>query len=391
MIDINTHIKTIASDIINLRKKLHLIPELKYEELKTSQLIAETLTTYGYKVQTGIAVTGVIAILDSGKPGKTIALRADMDALPIAEPEHFACRSTHPGKMHACGHDGHVATMLAVAYALRQVKDQLCGKIKFIFQPAEEGGKGSTAMIEAGALKAPHVDEIYGYHNWPGLAEGVIATRAGTLLAGNGRIEIVVHGKPAHTAQPEQAINPVIIGAELIIELEKLRKDLKLGETLFNLIAFNSGDFKRGMSSKADIVAVYYTDNENNLLNLKQKLNKLIESIATKYGSSIDISYAPFHSPTINSERESKLVLAIAKKLYGPDKAINLEKSMIAAEDFSEYLKYTPGCFFLVGTGENAGAVHTPSFQFNDNIIIITANIISNIVINSLFSKKHGL
>ena len=381
MTDFRMHVEKILPKILNIRQQLHQIPELKYEEVKTAKLITETLKSFGYTVQEGIAKTGLIAILDTGKPGKTIGLRADMDALPIDEPQTNSYRSMHPGKMHACGHDGHCATLLAVAYALYQVKDNLKGKIKFIFQPAEEGGKGSTAMIEAGALKNPPVDEIYAFHNWPGLAEGIIAVRPGTILLGNGRIEITIKGKPAHTAQPENAVNPVILGSEVITQLEMKRFNAALNPTVLNILSFNTGEL-RGMAEKAEIIAVYYTETENHLDELKAQIHEVCDRVKEIYKTDIIVAYKPFHSPTINTVNESEKIAQAASNLYGNQKSLKLEKSMIASEDFSEYLKHVPGCFFLVGAGEQAKSVHTEQFQFNENVILIAANVICEMVIN---------
>lgn len=384
MKSIKKHLEVILPEITQIRHMLHTIPELKYEEIKTAELIAQTLIQYGYQVQTQIAKTGVVAILDTGRPGKTIALRADMDALPIQEPQDNTHCSQHNGIMHACGHDGHCATLLAVAYVLQQMKSDLCGKIKFIFQPAEEGGKGSTAMIEAGVLENPKVDEIYGYHNWPGLEEGIIATKEGTILLGNGRIEINITGKPAHTAQPENAINPVVIGAEAILALEEIRVEMLAQNNILNVIAFNSGDFKNGMSNDANLIAVYYIHSENELAKIENKIKEIVESIKTRYKTEAIYSIHPFHSPTVNSKSESKLVLGSCKKVFGNEKVIVLQKSMRAAEDFSIYLQHVSGCFFLVGAGESANPVHTPDFIFDDKIIAVAAETFCQIVIDSL-------
>lgn len=379
---IDKHIETILPKIIEIRRKLHEIPELKFEEFKTAKLISETLKSFGYIVEEGIAKTGLTAVLDTGKPGKTIGLRADMDALPIEEPDSNQHRSRHPGKMHACGHDGHCATLLAVAYALNQIKSDLSGKVKFIFQPAEEGGKGSTAMIESGVMENPPLDEIYAFHNWPGLPEGIIAVRAGTILLGNGRIEISITGKPAHTAQPENAINPVTIGAELITQLESERLSQRSHSNVLNILSFNSGEL-RGMAEKSEIIAVYYIDTEDSLEELKAFIKKSCDEIEDKYKAEIAVSFKPFHSPTINTVDESTKILNAARMIYSDKKLIKLEKSMIASEDFSEYLKHIPGCFFLVGAGESAYPLHTDKFQFNDKVISVAANVICQMVINS--------
>lgn len=384
MFEIERYINEILPEVIQIRSKLHEIPELKYEEFKTSSLISQTLQQFGYEIQTGIGKTGIVAILDTGKPGKTIAVRADMDALPLDEPKHNKNLSQHPGVMHACGHDGHCATVLAVAYALRQIKSKLQGKVKFIFQPAEEGGKGSTAMIDAGVLKNPTVDEIYGYHNWPGLPAGLVATRVGAILVGNGSINIAIDGKPSHMAQPENAINPVIIGAELTTALNELSSNSQFKNIVLNIIAFNSGDPKKGMSNKVEIKIVYFNESENDLKNLITEIDNICTTLSNKYKTKITITPSPFHNPTINSHIEEALIHDAAKNLYGDANVLRLEKSMMAAEDFSEYLRHVPGCFFLVGTGKMTGAFHTTSFLFNDDILSVAANVFCKAIVNSL-------
>ncbi len=178
----------IHHQISDIRHQIHQHPELQYEENQTADLVAKTLTDYGYQIKRGIAETGITAILDSGKPGKTVALRADMDALPLTELTDLAYKSKHPGKMHACGHDGHTATLLAVANILRSQCDQFSGKIKFIFQPAEEGGAGAAEMINDGVLEDPPVDAIFAYHNFPSLPFGQIYTRTGCIMAAQNAI-----------------------------------------------------------------------------------------------------------------------------------------------------------------------------------------------------------
>lgn len=358
-------------DAIALRRQLHRIPELKYEERQTSILIATTLRSYGYEVQEGIGKTGVVAVLDSGNPGKTIAFRADMDALPIEETTSVPYKSQHPGVMHACGHDGHTATLLLVARILQEVKSQLKGKIKFIFQPAEEGGKGSTAMIEAGVLKNPPIDAIFGYHNWPRLPLKTLATRSGCILAGSGRFDITLHGKRAHLSNPYDAINPVIIGASLINDI----KALSINRTVVNLLGFNSGDWKQGTSEQAEIIGCYFIEGNDNLNLLKKQLQSIVEPHGT-------VEFHEFQSPTVNTPKETELVF-----LAGRDAEIQdiqrLEHCEMAAEDFSEYLKFVPGCYFLIGAGETAAALHTAAYDFPDEILSEAAALMVHIALLS--------
>ncbi len=360
-------------EAINLRQQLHQIPELKYEEFKTSALIADILKSYGITAQTGIAKTGIVATIDSGKPGKTVALRADIDALPIQEKTELPYQSQHPNTMHACGHDGHTATLLLVARVLEKIKHSFTGKIKLIFQPAEEGGKGSLAMINEGVLD--NVDAIFGYHNWPSLAIGKMGTRTGAILAGSGRFEILLHGKVAHTSMPEHAVNPILVGAQIISALEKQYLNLKSQSAIINAIRFESGEMKGGMTDSAKIVVIYYTESHTVLARVKAEIERLAEEITKKYSATFELKLLEFHTPTINTKNEADLVLSAAKNILPADHVIEFEKCMTAAEDFSEYLSRIPGCFFLVGAGENTPNVHTAQFDFPDEIIPIAASV----------------
>lgn len=377
-------IKTALPEVVKIRHQLHQIPELKYEEVQTASLIAATLTSYGCMIKTGIAKTGVVAIIDSGKPGKTVALRADIDALPIHEATSLPYQSKNPGKMHACGHDGHTATLLLVAYVLQKISNEFNGKVKLIFQPAEEGGKGSLAMIEDGVLEDPAVDAIFGYHNWPGLAIGEVGTRAGSILMGAGRIEISLVGRVAHTAMPQHAINPVVIGSSLVTALTALQKKYQETEAILNVIRFESGNIKGGMTDTVKITAVYYIESNEVLLKLKKDINTCSESIVTDHGATFKIDYFEFHKPTINTQNETLLALKTAREFHKNEQVIEFDSCKIAAEDFSEYLLRIPGCFFLVGAGKNAAPVHTEGFVFPDEIIPIAAKIMCKTVINFL-------
>jgi len=369
---------------ISIRQKLHQIPELKYEEFKTATLIEKILESYGYQVQSGVGKTGLVAILDSGKSGKTVSLRADMDALPIEEPKENKYCSQHPGKMHACGHDGHCATVLLCAKVLSELKDEFTGKIKFIFQPAEEGGKGALAMIEDGVLDNPKVDAIFGYHNWPGLPLGQLGVKEGVILAGNGRFEITITGKVAHTAQPENAINPVTVGAELITKLDIVRKKISSPDCIINPYAFNSGDWTKGMSTQVHLVGLYYIGSAEALHNIKTEIQNLCDDIATSTHTKIKLDFTEFLSPTINTAFETKLMTSAAKKHLEELKITELSSCLIASEDFSEYLKKVPGCFFMVGLGEDAAPVHTREYQYNDIILPISATLLCQTIIDYL-------
>lgn len=376
-------IEEFLPEIVTIRHQLHQIPELKFEEFKTSALIIKVLQSYGCDV-TQIATTGVVTIIDSGKPGKTVALRADIDALPLKENTHLPYQSLHLDRMHACGRDGHTATLLLVAKVLCNIKSQFCGKVKLIFQPAEEGGKGSLAMINDGVLENPHVDAIFGYHNWPTLALGKVGTRIGTILLATGRFEILIKGRVAHTSMPQNAINPVIIGAKIVAELDEMAKDYHAKNTIVNLIRFESGEIKGGMTDTLKIIGVYYIENDQILSRLKSEIEKKCEEIIASFQATFSIDYFKFHTPTVNTEDEAKLVLAAARRFLREEDVVEFLAPQIAAEDFSEYLYRVPGCFFLVGAGENYFPVHTPEFDFPDDIVPVAAGVMCQTAINFL-------
>lgn len=359
------------SDAIKIRQYLHQIPELKYEEKKTSLFIAKTLKSYGYEIQEGIAKTGIVAVLNTGKPGRTIAFRADIDALPLAEETKISYQSQHQGIMHACGHDGHSATLLLLARVLWQLKQQLNGKIKFIFQPAEEGGKGSSLMIQEGVLENPAVDIIFGYHNWPGLPLNTLTTRSGCILAGSGRFEITIPGKRAHLSYLKDATNPVTIGAGIIKEIEALSIPL----TIVNLLGFNSGDWKQGTSEHAELVGCYFAEGEKEIKELKLR----IQAIVQNFGS---VTFHEFQSPTVNTPKETELVFSAAHKV-GIRDIQELQSCKMAGEDFSEYLKIVPGCYFLIGAGESVAPLHTSQYDFSDQILGLTAQLMVQIALDS--------
>ncbi|MCX6956972.1 MAG: M20 family metallopeptidase [Verrucomicrobiae bacterium] len=246
-------LQQLLPEIIELRHHLHAHPELAHEEHETAALVGKTLKKFGYEVTEGIGGTGVSAVLDSGKPGKTVALRADMDALPIHEETDLAHRSTRDGKMHACGHDGHTATLLAAAGALMQCKDQFQGKIKFIFQPAEETGTGAAAMIEDGVLENPKVDAIFGYHNSSKSDFGVFKTKMDCLFASQDVFTVVIHGKGGHAAYPHLTVDPIYIGSMIIQALQGIvsRCSAPVEPVVLSVTQFHAGNTHNVIPSEA--------------------------------------------------------------------------------------------------------------------------------------------
>ena len=362
---IATHIAAVLPKIIESRHALHNNPELRYEEHETAALVVRYLSECGYQnIQTGVGGTGVVAILDSGKPGKTVALRADMDALPITEQTNLPYQSKNPGKMHACGHDGHTATLLGVAYVLQQIKQQLTGKIKLIFQPAEEGGAGAAAMIKDGVLTNPNVDAIFGYHNWPTAKAGVVCVREQCQMAGGNLVEIVIHGKGGHGAMPHLTTDPIYIGAILITQLQSLvsRFNSPTEPVVISICKFEAGTTHNIIPETATLLGTVRSTSLQGREKVLSQLKAMVDDVTKTYGASATVTVHQGYPPTINHPAETEIVRKTAHELFGTEGLYALPNPVMVAEDFSFYLQEIPGCYFFIGNGEDAPMCHEAPF-----------------------------
>jgi hippurate hydrolase len=369
---LQSHVNKILPEVIQLRHAIHQNPELLYDVHQTADLVVRTLKSFGYEqIQTGIGQSGVVALLDSGKPGKTVGLRADMDALPIIEQTNAAYQSKNHGKMHACGHDGHTATLLGSAYVLRQMLPHFTGKIKLIFQPAEEGGAGAHAMIQDGVLKNPDVDAIFGYHNWPTKRAGLVCVRNGCLLAAADEFTLTIHGKGGHASQPHLTIDPIYISACIIMQMQSIvsRMSLSTEPVVISATQLNAGTAYNVIPSEAQIRGTIRTTNPTTRLRVHQQLEELAQAIASGYGGSTSYHAPEGYPPTMNHVQETDLVRQTARELFGEQGLHELEAPIMGAEDFSYFLQAIPGCYFLVGNGEHTEMCHHPKFNYNDEIL----------------------
>ncbi|MGA4494902.1 M20 metallopeptidase family protein [Vreelandella venusta] len=354
-----------------LRHRLHQHPELKFQENNTAALVAERLKALGYRVTEGIATTGVMAELATGREGPVIAFRADMDALPIEEVNTFEHRSQRQGLMHACGHDGHTATLLLAAEAIMAQRDELCGHIKLLFQPGEEGGNGADIMVKAGVLENPKVDAIFGYHNRPGFPTGQLFVKPGPAMGGNDTYKVTIEGTSGHAAMPHLAVDPIYVGASLIQQLQGLvsRHKSPLEAGVITVAAFHAGGAANVIPGQAELLVNIRSDRPSSREALAGKLEQVTAGVCAAHSAQFHLEHLHQVPPLVNDSAWSERVLTIANK-YAVSHDIQQLDYMptMGAEDFAFYLQEVPGCFFFVGNGDSA-YLHNEHYDFNDAVL----------------------
>ena len=345
--NIRPEVEAIKDILIQWRRDFHQYPELGFEEHRTSSIIAETLISFGMSPKTGVGKTGVTADLNFGE-GPTIALRADMDALPMQETSGLSFSSKHDGVMHACGHDGHMAMLLGAAKILSQMDKELTGTIRFIFQPAEEGEGGARYMIEDGCLEG--VDEIYGIHVWNYQPVGEVGAKEGPILAAADLFDIIIKGVGGHGATPQGTVDAVIVAAHLIQALQTIvsRNTNPLESTVITIGEINGGHNFNIIADKVRLAGTTRAYTKENRTMIKRRMQEIIDGIAKSFGAEITFNYTDGYPPTINHAGPVKKVLQAAGKVVGP--GAGEPYLSMGGEDFSYYLQKVPGCFFFVGS-----------------------------------------
>ena len=380
-------------DLTKIRRTLHQHPELGFEENFTSDLVAAELERYGVdRIERGIGKTGVVASIKGSLPlpagsseGHTsIGLRADMDALPMKEENEFLHRSRAANRMHACGHDGHTTMLLGAARYLAKTR-QFAGTVNLIFQPGEEGYAGAKAMIEDGLFERFPCDAVFAMHNWPSLAAGKIAVRAGPMMAAADRIKIKIEGRGGHGAHPYLAIDPVIVAAHVITAVQSIvsRNVNPLDSAVVSLCSMQAGD-PGAMSvipREVDIVGTVRTFKRDTQDMVEERLATLVESVATGFGAKATVQYERVYPATVNTPEEAAFGADVARELVGDENFVpDLEPSM-GAEDFSFMLLERPGAYFRIGQGggEAGCFLHNTRFDFNDNILPLGAALLARL------------
>ena len=360
-------------DITAWRHDIHAHPELLYDVNRTAGIVADKLRSFGCdEVVTGIGRTGVVGVIRGNRAGegaRVIGLRADMDALPIQEANDIPYKSTVPGKMHACGHDGHTAMLLGAARYLAETRN-FNGTAVVIFQPAEEGGAGGKAMVQDGLMERFRVEEVYGMHNYPGLPVGQFALRAGPLMAAADRITIDIEGRGGHAARPHVSIDTVLVGAQIINAIQSIvsRNVDPLEAAVVSICVFQAGTTDNVIPQTAQLrgTARSLTPKVRDLL--EGRLQQVVTGTAQLYGATAKLTYRRDYPITRNHDRQAAFAASVATQVAGRERVDDQVAPVMGAEDFSFMLEARPGAFIFVGNGASAG-LHHPAYDFNDETI----------------------
>jgi len=353
------------------RHELHSIPEIAFDEEKTAQFVEQKLSSFGVTIHPRMAGTGVIASLTAGNSNKCIALRADLDALPIVEKTGVDYCSTHEGMMHACGHDGHTTMLLGAAKYLAQHQN-FNGTVYFVFQPAEENEGGGRKLVEEGFFNKYPVDAIYGMHNWPGLEVGQFAIRSGPVMAAYDVFDITINGKGGHAAAPHNTVDPIVIAAQIVTALQNIssRQQDPQDAMVVSVTRIHAGDSYNIIPESATLSGTVRTFHQSVQEKIISQLTRIAESICNAYGATAEINYQMRYPSTINTGKETENALLAAMDIVGNGNIIRNFPPSMGSEDFSFLLNESKGCYISIGNGDSA-SLHNPYYNFNDDILTI--------------------
>ncbi|MFH1241764.1 MAG: M20 family metallopeptidase [Pseudomonadota bacterium] len=370
MIDFRKMVQEEKDAVIEARRALHKIPEMAFCEKKTAAFVAKHLEELGLKVETGIAKTGVVGLLELGKKGKTLMIRADIDGVKVEEKTGLPFASTHQGVMHACGHDAHMAMALGAASILSRIGERLKGKIKFVFQPAEEGPGGAKPMIEAGVLENPKVDFAIGCHLHDGI-EGTIGVRAGCVLAANDHFDLKIIGKGGHGAMPHLCVDPIDVGVQVVNGLQRIasRQINPMSPIVLTVGRFQAGSTFNVIPDEAEMAGTTRTFERDIWDSWHARMEKIIKGICGAMGARYEFRYSRGYPPTVNDVTLAETVRRCAAEVVGEGNVFEPEPIM-AGDDMSFFLEKVPGFFFFLGVGrENSAPLHNSGFNFNEEIL----------------------
>jgi len=385
-INIKKEIQKISEHIYSYRRDFHQYPELSFQEYRTAETISKHLESFGIEHRKGVGKTGVVGEIVFGD-GPTIALRADMDALPIQEVGDLKYKSKNEGVMHACGHDGHMAILLGAANALSKNKKLKKGKVRFIFQPAEEGAGGARYMIKDGCLD--EVDEIYGLHLWNYQPVGEIGVKNGPIMAAADMFDIIIKGKGGHGATPQGTVDAIVVASNLITMLQTIvsRNTNPLDNTVVTIGEINGGQNFNVIADEVRLTGTTRAYTENNRNMIKKRMQDIIDGVSKSFGAEIVLKYKEGYPPTVNHEDPTKLVLEASSMVVG--KGAGYPYLSMGGEDFSYYLQKVPGCFFFVGSAPDKNNIlstphHCSHFDIDERSLLIGASVYVNLIDNIL-------
>ena len=404
--DLDRRIDAVLPRVVTWRRDIHEHPELSYQEARTSALVAQHLRSLGLEVQTNVGGThGVVALLRGGRPGQTVALRADMDALPVTEqvdlPFRSRVKATYNGQevgvMHACGHDNHVAILMGTAEVLAGMKDRIAGNVKFIFQPAEESPPdgGAKPLIEAGVLENPKVDAIFGLHVFPGRV-GTVTYRAGPMYASGDNYRIIVHGKQTHGAIPWAGIDPIVVGSQVVLALQTIvsrQVDLSEANAIVTVGAFNAGNRHNIIPDSAVLVGTVRTFSEAVRGEIHSRIRKTSEGIAQAAGARVTVESILGYPVTVNDPELTRRMLPSLQRAAGAAN-VSEQPRTTTAEDFSRYASRVPGMIFSLGvTSANkdpklAASNHSPLFEADEAALPVGIRLMSSLAIDFLAGAR---
>lgn len=372
------------SELQRIRRDIHAHPELQFEETRTAELVASKLSEWNIPVLRGLGKTGVVGIIKNGTGARSIGLRADMDALPVQEINTFAHASRHAGKMHACGHDGHVGMLLGAAHHLSRHRN-FDGTVYLIFQPAEEGGGGAKQMMDDGLFAQCPMDAVFGMHNWPGMPAGTFGVRSGPMMASSNEFEVTVVGKGAHAAQPYKGIDPIMAAIQIAQAWQTIitRNRNPVDAAVLSITQIHAGSATNVIPDQATLIGTVRTFTVDMLDVIEQRMHDIARHTAAAFGAQIEFRFKRNYPPLINHEKETRFAIEVMRSIVGEDKVDAQTEPTMGAEDFAFMLQEKPGCYVFIGNGEGDHRteghdlgpcnLHNASYDFNDDLLPLGA------------------
>jgi hippurate hydrolase len=372
------------AEIQQIRRDLHAHPELRFEEERTAGVVAEKLAEWGFAVTRGLGGTGVVGTLRNGPSARAIGLRADMDALPITELNEFPHRSRHRGKMHACGHDGHTAMLLAAAKYFAETRP-FDGTVHVIFQPGEEGGAGAQRMIDDGLFDRFPCDAVFGMHNWPNLKVGEFGLAPGPMMASSNEFEIRIHGRGAHAAMPHLGVDPVLVAVQIVNGLQAIvtRVRKPIDPAVLSVTIIEAGEAVNVIPETARIAGTVRTFSDAVTAQIEEQMKRIATLTAAAHGAEAEVEFRWNYPPTVNHAAEAEFAATVLDDVVGSANVVRGLEPTMGSEDFAFMLKARPGAYVFIGNGDGAHRsaghglgpcmLHNPSYDFNDELIPLGA------------------